>query len=77
MATTRLIPMHANTKQTPPQTIHDRIAYAVNPAKTDHGQWVTAYGCDPATAAAEMLLTKREYDLQNGSERAKPSNVLL
>ncbi len=77
MATTRLIPMHASTKHPPPQTIHDRIAYAVNPAKTDHGQWVIAYGCDPATAAAEMLLTKREYDLQNGPERAKPSNILL
>ena len=77
MATTRLIPMHASTKHPPPQTIHDRIAYAVNPAKTDHGQWIMAYGCDPATAAAEMLLTKREYELQNGPERAKPSNILL
>ena len=77
MATTRLIPMHASTKHPPPQTIRDRIAYAVNPAKTAHGQWVIAYGCDPATAAAEMLLSKREYELQNGPERAKPSNVLL
>lgn len=77
MATTRLIPMHASTKHPPPQTIQDRIAYAVNPAKTDHGQWVIGYGCDPATAAAEMLLTKREYELQNGPERAKPSNILL
>lgn len=77
MATTRLIPMHASTKHPPPQIILDRIAYAVNPAKTDHGQWVITYGCDPATAAAEMLLTKREYELQNGPERAKPSNILL
>ena len=77
MATTRLIPIHASTKHPPPQTIHDRIAYAVNPTKTDHGQWVIGYGCDPATAAAEMLLTKREYELQNGPERAKPSNILL
>ncbi|HML68508.1 MAG TPA: relaxase/mobilization nuclease domain-containing protein [Clostridia bacterium] len=77
MATTRLIPMHASTKHPPPQTIHDRIAYAVNPAKTDHGQWVIGYGCDPATAAAEMLLTKREYELQNGPERAISSNILL
>lgn len=77
MATTRLIPMHASMKHPPPQIIHDRIAYAVNPAKTDHGQWVIAYGCDPATAVAEMLLTKREYELQNGPERAKPSNILL
>ena len=69
--------MHASIKHPPPQTIHDRIAYAVNPAKTDHGQWVIAYGCDPATAAAEMLLTKREYEMQNGPERAKPSNILL
>jgi len=77
MATTRLIPMHASTKHPPPQTVHDRIAYAVNPAKTEHGQWVIGYGCDPATVAAEMLLTKREYELQNGPERAKPSNILL
>lgn len=77
MATTRLIPMHASIKHPPPQTVHDRIAYAVNPAKTDHGQWVIGYGCDPATAAAEMLLTKREYEQQNGPERAKPSNILL
>lgn len=77
MATTRLIPMHASTKHPPSQTIRERIAYAVNPAKTDHGQWVIGYGCDPATAAAEMLLTKREYELQNGPERAKPSNILL
>ena len=47
MATTRLIPMHASTKHPPPQIIHDRIAYAMNPAKTDHGQWVIGYGCDP------------------------------
>lgn len=77
MATTCLIPMHASTKHPPPQTIYDRIAYAVNPAKTDHDQWVIGYGCDPATAAAEMLLTKREYELQNGPERAKASNILL
>ncbi len=77
LATTRLIPMHASRKHPPPQNIHDRIAYAVNPAKTDHGQWVIGYGCDPATAAAEMLLSKREYELQNGPERAKPSNILL
>ncbi len=69
--------MHASTKHPPPQTIRERIAYAVNPAKTDHGQWVIAYGCDPATAAAEMLLTKREYELQNGPERARSSNILL
>jgi len=69
--------MHVSTKRSPPLTIHDRIAYAMNPAKTDRGQWVIGYGCDPATAAAEMLLTKREYELQNGPERAKPSNILL
>lgn len=77
MATTRLIPMHASVKHPPPQIIQDRIAYAINPAKTSHGQWVIGYGCDSATAAVEMLLTKREYELQNGPERAKPSNILL
>lgn len=61
MATTRLIPMHKIKNQSISYTVHERIDYAINPNKTLGGELVTAFGCDPATAANEMLLTKRAY----------------
>ena len=55
MATTRLIPMHKIKNQSVAYTVQERIDYAVNPDKTLGTELVTAYGCDPATAANEML----------------------
>ena len=77
MATTRLIPMHVIKGQTVAQTVHDRLAYAVNPAKTKNKLLVSAYGCDPSTAAAEMLLCKREYEMVSGHRDEKRSDVVL
>lgn len=68
MATTRLIPMHKIKNQSVAYTVHERIDYAINPAKTLGGELVMAYGCDPATAANEMLLTKRAYADFTGKE---------
>lgn len=68
MATTRLIPMHKIKNQSIAYTVHERIDYAINPAKTLGGELVMAYGCDPATAANEMLLTKRAYADFTGRE---------
>ena len=59
MATTCLIPMHKIRNQSVAYTVQERIDYAANPDKTLGTELVTAYGCDPATAANEMLLTKR------------------
>lgn len=68
MATTRLIPMHKIKNQSIAYTVHERIDYAINPAKTLGSELVMAYGCDPATAANEMLLTKRAYADFTGRE---------
>lgn len=76
MATTRLIPMHKIKNQSIAYTVHKRINYAINPAKTLCGELVTTYGCDPATAANEMLLTKRAYADFTGRE-IPDSDVLL
>lgn len=62
MATTRLIPMRKIKNQSIAYTVHARIDYAINPNKTLGGELVTAFGCGPATAANEMLLTKRAYE---------------
>lgn len=61
MAATRFISMHQNKGKTPAASLIERVAYILNPAKTDGGRLVSAHGCDPATAAAEMLLTRRQY----------------
>ena len=76
MATTRLIPMHKIKNQSIAYTVHKRINYAINPAKTLGGELVMTYGCDPATAANEMLLTKRAYADFTGRE-IPDSDVLL
>lgn len=69
MATTRLIALHINKGKTIAQTLYDRTAYAQNPKKTDHGEWVTSYGCNPETADAEFFLAKRQYKHLTGREQ--------
>ena len=49
MAATRLIPMHVNKGKTLAQSLGDRTDYAKNPEKTDKGELVTGYQCDPLT----------------------------
>lgn len=61
MAATRFISMHKSKGKTPAVSLFERVAYILNPTKTDGGRLVSAHGCDPATAAAEMLLTRRQY----------------
>lgn len=61
MAATRFISMHKSKGKTPTVSLSERVAYILNPTKTDGGRLVSAHGCDPATAAAEMLLTRRQY----------------
>ena len=77
MATTRLIPMHVIKGQTVAHTVHERLSYAINPDKTNSGQLVKAYGCEPETAAGEMLLCKKEYETYIGRSEEKKSDIVL
>lgn len=61
MAATRLIALHINKGKTIAQCLRDRTDYAQNPAKTEKGELVTGYECDPMTADEEFLLAKRQY----------------
>lgn len=47
----------------------------MNPAKTDNGKYVTCYDCQPETAKAEFILSKRIYEDTTGRTRDK--DVLL
>lgn len=66
MAATRLIAMHINKGHTVAECLKARTDYAANPEKTDGGELVTSYECDPATCDEEFLLTKREYEHKTG-----------
>ena len=70
MAATRLIALHRNRGKTLLRSLTDRTDYAKNPDKTEKGELVTGYKCDPYTAAEEFLLTKQAYALTTGLSRA-------
>lgn len=61
MAATRLIALHINKGKTIAQCLRDRTDYAQNPGKTEKGELVSGYECDPMTADEEFLLAKRQY----------------
>ena len=57
MAATRLIPLHVNKGKTIAQSLGDRTDYASNPEKTEKGELVSGYMCDPMTVDEEFLLS--------------------
>lgn len=70
MATTRIIPMHHNKGKTIAQCLAARTNYAKNPDKTNDGELVSSFACDPRTVDAEFLLAKREYKTITGRSQA-------
>lgn len=66
MAATRLIPLHVNKGKTIAQSLGDRTDYAKNPEKTEKGELVTGYQCDPMTVDEELMLSKRQYEQITG-----------
>ena len=74
MAATRLIALHARKGQSVSSSLNDRTDYAKNPEKTEKGELVTAYCCDPMTVDEEFILQKRLYAQKTG--RARNSDVI-
>lgn len=69
MAATRLIPLHVNKGKTAAASIKDRIDYAEDPKKTNDGELVASYECDPRLAWQEFMLDRGRYLAAHGSER--------
>ena len=74
MAATRLIALHINKGKTIAQSLKDRTDYAQNPEKTEKGELVTGYQCDPMTVDEEFLLSKRQYQHITGKH---PKNDVI
>ena len=55
MATTRLMPLHTGKGRTMAEALGRTTDYVKNPEKTDGGELVTVYQCNPAIADQEFL----------------------
>lgn len=58
------------------QSMKDRFDYGQNPDKTQDGDLILSYKCDPKTADAEFLLSKAKYKAVTGREQKKDADVL-
>ena len=70
MAATRLIALHINKGKTVAQCLADRTDYSQNAEKTNNGEFISSYECDPKTADEEFLLTKRQYQHITGRQQS-------
>ena len=61
--------MHINRSRTVAQCLTDRTDYAKNPEKTQGGELVSSFACDPATVDAEFLFAKRQYRAATGRDQ--------
>ncbi len=68
MAATRLISLHVNKGKSVAKCLADRTDYSENEKKTNGGEFISSYACDPKTCDQEFLLSKREYLHTHGSE---------
>ena len=69
MATTNLIPLHPGKDGRMDKAIYRVIGYVENPDKTQNGNLITGYKCDPHTAAGEFALDKKKYIMRTGRVR--------
>ncbi len=66
MATTRLMPLHTGKGRTVAEALGRTTDYVKNPEKTDGGELVSAYQCNPAIVDQEFLFSKRQYAAMTG-----------
>ena len=75
MATTTLIPIHAGKGGSVASALGRSTDYVKNPDKTNDGELVTAYECDPLIVDDEFLFSKRQYAAITGRDYGR-SDVL-
>lgn len=61
--------MHQNKGKSIADCLADRTDYAKNPDKTNDGEYISSYECDPKTVQGEFLLSKRIYSDITGREQ--------
>lgn len=71
MATTRLIPLHIGKGRSVATALGKTTDYVENPDKTNGGEWISSYECDPMMADEEFLLSKRQYAQLTGRDQGE------
>ena len=66
MATTRIIPLHQAKGKTVSQSLYERVAYAIDPEKTENYEYVSCFECCPELADAEFAFSKTIYAEKTG-----------
>lgn len=61
--------MHQNKGKSIADCLADRTDYAKNPDKTNEGEYISSYECDPKTIQGEFLLSKRQYSDITGRQQ--------
>jgi Relaxase/Mobilisation nuclease domain. len=69
MATTRLMPLHIGKGNTIAAALNRSIDYVENSEKTNRGELISSYECDPVNADAEFMFAKRQYAMITGKEQ--------
>jgi hypothetical protein len=63
--------LHAGSGRSIAKALQDNVDYLENPLKTDDGELVTGYECDPRLADEQFMLSKREYITATGRSQDK------
>ena len=75
IAITRLMPLHSGKSRTVAEALGRVTDYVKNPEKTNGGDLITAYQCNPSIVDQEFLFSKRQYAAITGRER-KDNDVI-
>lgn len=70
-----MIPLHTGKGQTIAKTLGRATNYVKNPNKTDGGELISAYKCNPDIADKEFLFAQRQYENITG-RKPKKNNVI-
>ena len=71
MASTTIIPLHVGKGRPVAKAIGRTTDYVKNPDKTDGGEWVTSFECDPLIVDKEFLYSKRRYAAITGRDQGE------
>lgn len=71
MATTRLMSLHTGKGRSIATALGKTTDYVDNPEKTEGGEWISSYECDPMIADEEFLLSKRQYGARTGRDQGE------
>jgi len=69
------MPLHSGKGRTVAEALGRVTDYVKNPEKTDGGDLVTAYQCNPSIVGQEFLFSKRQYAVITGREK-KENDVI-